>query len=75
MSKEYPDVRNARLIGDGEALRRMARKGGQQAARNRAAKRRRFCLLEIEQAATFSLSVDGDVLPPDPNLLSSLGFV
>lgn len=74
MEKEYLQVREARLTGDIDALRKMAQKGGRQAARNRAARRRRLCLLEIEQAALFSFSADGDVLPPDLNLLPSLGF-
>ncbi|MHB8860176.1 MAG: hypothetical protein ACYC48_00365 [Minisyncoccota bacterium] len=74
MAKEYLQVREARLTGDTEALRKMAQKGGRQAARNRTLKRARLRRLAIEQASIFFLSPDGDVLPPDLNLLPSLGF-
>lgn len=70
-----PQVKKAQLQGDSDALRAMARKGGEHAAITRAFQKERkaenLLEAEIERARLYSLK-DGDVLPPDPDIISKL---
>ncbi len=69
-------VQEARYHDDRAALSAMGRKGAEAAARTRALRevKKQDDLAEItrEQARLLSLSSEGDVLPPDPNVIASL---
>jgi len=62
-------VKNARLMDDRQALRAMGRKGAESAARNRAIQEAEHAKeienLALEQSRLYSLSPEGDVLPPE----------
>ena len=58
-------VTEARLHNDTAALARMGHAGGLRSARNRRLRIRALQILEIAQARLYSISQDGDVLPPD----------
>ena len=76
MEKMHQAVKKARLAGDHEALSRMGKKGGEQAAIKRALRKealeRRLKELALEEAKLYSVSPEGDILPPDPNIIESL---
>ena len=77
MNFEKPkEVREAQLKNDLPALRRMGKKGGENAAFNRdlrkAKKQEELKKLALEQARSYTISPEGDVLPPDPNIIEAL---
>ncbi len=74
---EKPEkVRRAQLAGDSEALSRMGSKGRKHGAilQKLHKKDREGVVDEIvrEQAKLYTVSPEGDVLPPDPEVVASL---
>lgn len=65
-------VRKARLEGDHDALSAMGKKGGKQAAENRAFEKaertEELEKLRIAIAKIYSLSPDGEILPPEEDI-------
>ncbi|MDP2655441.1 MAG: hypothetical protein Q8P17_02815 [bacterium] len=73
-------VQDARKHADHDALSRMGRKGSKVAAENRALLKaneeyvRAAMIAEavMERAKVQTISPEGDVLPPDPNIIADL---
>lgn len=69
-------VQDALWHADQNALSAMGRKGGRQAAENRALREaernERVQEIILEKARTETITNDGDVLPPDPNIIADL---
>lgn len=65
-------VRKAQIEGNHEALRAMGKKGGKQAAENRsvenAERAEELEKLRIAIAKIYSLSPDGEILPPEEDI-------
>ncbi len=77
MGERIPkQVANALHYADHDALSRMGKVGAKHAAMNRAFRKEeeeeKLQEAALEQAKLLSLSPDGDVLPPDPNVIASL---
>jgi hypothetical protein len=70
------EVKRSVFKDDRPTLSAMGKKGGKHSALNRALEKtkRKETLEEaaLEQARLLSLSSDGDVLPPDPDIIASL---
>lgn len=64
-SNEVPEeVRKARIRGDRDALSRMGRMGGQHGAILRDLHKKDLEGIAAEQAKLYTISPEGDVLPP-----------
>ncbi|HUQ29987.1 MAG TPA: hypothetical protein VM103_00485 [Candidatus Paceibacterota bacterium] len=80
MNERPPHVEDARKRNDRSALRRMASKGGKVTAERRQMEKTiqtnetkdELTKAALEQAQTYSLSSEGDVLPPDPTIVKAL---
>ena len=64
--EKYPRVAKARMENDTEALKRFAHAGGVESSRRKRARKQALQRLADELARLYSLSPDGDVLPPEP---------
>ena len=69
-------VQAAMSYADQNALSRMGRVGARHSAINRALReeerKKRILEATIEKAKTETITPDGDVLPPDPDLIAGL---
>ncbi len=66
MEKYRAELAKAKQQHDAETLSRMGRAGGVESSRRKRARQQALRRLADELARLYSLSPDGDVLPPEP---------